>query len=149
MKASETKEPDWLEFARDELARGVEEVPGPEANPRILWYDSATSLKATSDEVPWCSAFACACMEAMGYESPQSAAARSWLKWGQVLDAPRIGCIVVFSRGASPTAGHVGFVVGETEHTLDVLGGNQGDRVSIATFLKDHVLGYRWPAGQM
>jgi uncharacterized protein (TIGR02594 family) len=134
----------WLDSAMKEV--GVHEIPGPKAEARIVWYDSFTTLKATSDEVPWCSAFACAMMEVNGIESPKSAAARSWLSWGEPLDGPKIGAVVVFSRGTNPAAGHVGFVKDvNADGTLQVLGGNQGDKVCVATFNTSHALGYRWP----
>ena len=56
------------------------------------------------------------------------------------------GCIAVFERKGG---GHVGFVVGTDERgRLMVLGGNQGDAVTIAPFDKSRVLGYRYPQGE-
>jgi hypothetical protein len=43
------------EIAKAEL--GTTEVPGTQNNPRILEYHATTTLKATTDEVPWCSSF--------------------------------------------------------------------------------------------
>ena len=134
----------WLDIAMEELGRGVNEVPGPEANPRIVEYHSITALKATSDEVPWCAAFACWCLEKAGVRSPRSARARDFLKWGQPSER-KIGAIVVLSRGADPRAGHVGFLYHDRSWEIVLLGGNQGDRVSTRKFLADTVLGYRWP----
>jgi len=45
--------------------------------------------------------------------------------------------------------GHVGFVAGADRNgNLLVLGGNQGDAVSINRFSRGRVLGYRWPANE-
>jgi hypothetical protein len=46
--------------------------------------------------------------------------------------------------------GHVGFVVGEdmARHALLLLGGNQGNAVSVAAFDRNRVVGYRWPAAE-
>ena len=51
--------------------------------------------------------------------------------------------VVVLRRGSSPVAGHVGFYAGSTGTVIHVLGGNQGDTVSIATFSLDDLLGLR------
>ena len=51
----------------------------------------------------------------------------------------------MFSRDGG---GHVGFAVGkDTAGRLLVLGGNQGNAVSIAAFDVARAIGYRWPAG--
>lgn len=134
--------PKWMEIAEKEL--GQHEVAGPQANPRIAEYHQQTSLKATSDEVPWCSSFANWVMIQAGLRGTYSAAARSWESWGDPLSKPKFGCIVVMKRGTGGQ-GHVGFYVGEGPDHVKVLGGNQGDQVSIANFNKQNVIGYRWP----
>lgn len=136
-------EPPWLRRARNEM--GVSEVMGEKHNARILEYHAETKLKATSDETPWCSAFACAMMEWSGVPSPKSAAARSWLTWGEAIDKPTLGCVVVLKRGTSETSGHVGFYVGEAPGFVQLLGGNQANTVSMASFPISMLLGYRLP----
>ena len=135
--------PRWLDIARGEL--GVHEIPGSQASERIIHYDDCTTLAATSDEVPLCSAFVNWCMKQAGIEGTHLANARSWLEWGRTLDAPQVGCVVIFSRGDNPAAGHVGFVVEVGQYFLKVLGGNQADSVRVSSFPLAHVLGYRWP----
>jgi uncharacterized protein (TIGR02594 family) len=142
--------PRWLEIAREELEAGVAEIAGPEANPSILAYHQATSLKATSDEVPWCSAFTSWCLERSFVTSTHSASARSYCQWGVSVSVvhPPEGAIVVLRRGEA-WQGHVGFYLpgaSQPNHIL-LLGGNQGDRVSVAEFPVDRVLSMRWPAG--
>lgn len=134
--------PKWMEVAEKEL--GEHEVAGSAANPRITEYHQQTSLKATSDEVPWCSSFVNWVMIQAGFRGTYSAAARSWESWGIPLKEPKFGCVVVLKRG-SGGQGHVGFYVGEGPDHVKVLGGNQGDQVSIANFNKDKVIAYRWP----
>ncbi len=80
-----------------------------------------------------------------GYKATGSLMARSYLSWGTTLDKPRKGAIVVFKRGAAP-AGHVGFVEDWTGNTIKCLGGNQSDAVTLATFSRASVLGFRWPS---
>jgi uncharacterized protein (TIGR02594 family) len=139
LKPVESSKP-WLDLARGEL--GQKEVQGGE-NPRIVEYHSVTTLKATEDEVPWCSAFVSWCLEKAWYKSTHSAWARSYESYGQRLADPRDGCIVVFDWGNG--SGHVGFVVGWTNTTVSVLGGNQSNSVCIATFNRGKVSGWRWP----
>jgi hypothetical protein len=75
-----------------------------------------------------------------------SLAARSYLTYGRKLDKPEPGCIVVFWRG-SPTSwqGHVAFFVGDAGAHVRVLGGNQSNAVTEASYPKSQVLGYRMP----
>lgn len=137
--------PAWLDVAEKEL--GVHELSGKEENSkRILEYASCTSLKAKDDETAWCSAFVNWCFTQVRITPTNSAAARSWLTWGETLKEPRVGCVVVLRRGAPPS-GHVGFVIGFDATTLSVLGGNQGDKVKISHYRRQDVLGYRWPKG--
>lgn len=83
-------------------------------------------------------------MDTVGHILPKNwMRARAWADWGIRLSAPVLGCIVVFERQGG---GHVGFVVGRTVRgDLVVLGGNQGNKVSISPFSRDRVLAYVWP----
>ncbi len=132
--------PPWLKIAWGELH--VREVLGPGNNPRIIEYDKRTKLRAKEDIIPWCAAFVCWCLEEAGLISPESAAARDFLKWGREILVPIEGCIVVLAR---PGGAHVGFYIGENSHHVTVLGGNQHDEVCEADFAHAHVLGYRMP----
>jgi uncharacterized protein (TIGR02594 family) len=134
-----------MEHAERELARGVRELPGVQHNTRILEYHDATSLRATNDEVPWCSSFVNWCLQHAGYEGTQSAVARSWLRWGEELDRPTYGCITVLSRPGNPWQGHVGFYTDHRHDAVLLLGGNQSNAVSIAAYDPSRVLSYRWP----
>ncbi|WP_232099079.1 TIGR02594 family protein [Aeromonas veronii] len=72
--------------------------------------------------------------------------ARSYASWGEKLEKPVAGCVVVFSRDGG---GHVGFVVGQDKAgNLLVLGGNQADAVNVKAFPRSRVTAYRWPAGE-
>jgi uncharacterized protein (TIGR02594 family) len=140
--AADAVEAPWLDLAR--AAIGVKEAPGAASNPTILQYYAAAGVPQQSDAVPWCAAFVGAELKAAGYKPSGSLMARSYLEWGKPLDKPRKGCIAVLKRGAPP-AGHVGFVESWTSHTIKLLGGNQGNAVSVASFSRASVLGYRWP----
>lgn len=151
-------EPPWLQAARDEARAGVLEIPGEEHHPRILAYHSTCTLKATSDEVPWCSAFVNWCFWSVGIvHRANSARARSWLNWGVKLnpDYPAFGCVAVLKRGGPgqpgpaviDAQGHVGFFVDRPTPTeVIVLGGNQSNQVCERTYPVERILGYRWAA---
>ena len=64
---------------------------------------------------------------------------------GARLETPRIGAVTVLARGDDPSAGHVAFFLGETADKLFLLGGNQGDAVTVAAYDKARLLGLRWP----
>ena len=128
------------EIARREI--GVKEVRDGE-NPRILEYHDCTDLNASEDEVPWCSAFMNWCQWHSGAEITRSAAARSWLKWGNPLDKPVEGCVTILSRPPNPTSGHVAFFVRQQGDMVLLLGGNQRDQVKESWFHASSVLGYR------
>lgn len=80
-----------------------------------------------------------------GYKGTNSAAARSWLKWGQTITEPTLGCVVIVERGNQAWQGHVGFYMGESKSTILVYGGNTSDSVGVASIPKNRVLGYRVP----
>src|SRR5690606_28825608 len=122
------------------------EVRGGADNPRIAaYFRDAGETTRHKDEVPWCAAFVGACLERAGISGSRSLMARSCLRWGAPLDDGRIGAVAVLSRGADPSAGHVGFLLGETASHVCLLGGNQGDAVTVAAFPKSRLLGLRWP----
>lgn len=135
-------EPLWLTEARNHL--GLKEVPGAKHNPTIVnWL---IKLKAwwRDDETPWCGTFVAHCYNACGIPLPKHwYRAMAWLNWG-VAVAPRLGALAVFERKGG---GHVGFLVGETATTYAVLGGNQGNAVSVMSLSKERLRGCRWPAG--
>lgn len=135
-------DPQWLAIARPLV--GLHEVKGAEHSPEILGMWRAIKRSGIQDdETPWCAAFAGACLERAGIRSSRFESAKSYLTWGVRLDGPVHGCIVVFSRDGG---GHVGFVVGmDKGGNLLVLGGNQGDAVTIKAFPTTRVTGYRWP----
>lgn len=137
--------PEWISLAKSKL--GQHELAGPsQNNPFIMECFKHTSYSnAPNDETPWCAAFVCWALENCDIESTKSAAAKSYLKWGMELDKPIHGCVVVITRSKDKSLFHVGFYVGEGLATIDILGGNQADSVSIKKFPKSNVVSYRWP----
>ncbi|OYW52118.1 MAG: hypothetical protein B7Y80_20575 [Hyphomicrobium sp. 32-62-53] len=139
-------EPPWLTLARSYL--GTKEVPGRGSNGTIDGFFRDAGYPGYRDETSWCAAFVGAVLARSGYPRLADLTARSGRYYGQKLDGPKIGCVVVFWR-ESPTSwkGHIGFVTGIDwdKKTLRVLGGNQNDAVTEATFAMSKVLAYRWP----
>lgn len=134
----------WVNIAKEFI--GLKEIKGEKDAPEIvkMWADIKNS-GIKDDETPWCAAFVGACLENAGIKSTRSGGSKSYLTWGDKLDEPIYGCIVVFSRNGG---GHVGFVVGKDQNgNIMVLGGNQSDAVNIKPFKKDRVVGYRYPSG--
>lgn len=96
--------------------------------------------------IPWCAAFANGILKSNGMKGTGSLAARSFLNYGTETKTPSKGDIVVLSRGNDQTKGHVGFYAGtDDKGNVLVLGGNQGNSVSIKSFSPQQVLGYRQP----
>ena len=101
----------------------------------------------------WCAAFVNAVLQESnivsltntGHRNPL--AARSWLEWGESVDTPRAGDIVIFPRGKNTWQGHVGFyvdsVIKNDKEYYRILGGNQNDSVSIVQYKASNALGIR------
>lgn len=140
-------QPAWLGAAWAEF--GVREGAGARDEARVVtYYREAGHGEVVHDEVPWCAAFAGAMLVRSGLKGTGSLMARSYLRWGEAIAEARLGAIAVLTRGSDPAAGHVGFVVGATAQHVYLLGGNQGDAVSVAAFEIGRLLGYRWPLSQ-
>lgn len=145
----------WLPIAVAEVGIRENANPGEHAQ-RILEYHRTTTLRASTDETPWCSSFVNWVMTQAGYRGTNSAAAKSWLSWGKALDAPREGAITVIkkkdaSRDAatgSASGYHVAFYISATATHVRLLGGNQNNRVKESSYPLSgyEIKGYRWPA---
>ena len=139
------QQPPWMPLAYAEL--GQHEIGGSRTNPKIAaYFRRAGHPEISDDETPWCAAFVGAMLEQSGIRGSRSLAARSYMNWGVEMGKPSFGAITVLSRGGDPSLGHVGFLVGSTSTTVTLLGGNQSDAVSTATFDRSRVLGFRLPS---
>lgn len=137
----------WLAVARALI--GTREVPGPKNNPTILdWAKkipvAILGMAYTADATPWCGLFVAHCFQSINITPAKIAVrAKAWETWGLSVQ-PCVGAVLVFTREGG---GHVGFYVGETDTHFLVLGGNQGDAVSIVKIAKDRMSACRWPGG--
>jgi len=133
---------------------GLKETFGKKHTPLIVAMAQLDAKWVEDDETPWCSAFVNFICFLIGVPRSRSLAARSWLLVGTSVplsDAQRGFDVVVLSRGKAPqpgasviaAPGHVGFYAGQTASTVELLGGNQGDGVTLASFPKDRILSIR------
>lgn len=139
--------PSW--FREAQRLMGLREISGPSSNSEILsWAKKLGGWIAgfyKDDDIPWCGLFVSHCL---GLTLPEEAlpgnplSALAWKSFGINLDIPRYGAVMVFSREGG---GHVGFYVSEDFDCYHVLGGNQGNSVSITRVLKSRRVACRWP----
>lgn len=135
-------EPQWVRLARADL--GLQEIPGKDTHPKIRQWLIDLGAWWRDDETAWCGVAAGHWIRSCGYRVPRSPwRARAWLDWGLEIDEPCIGAVAIYSRKGG---GHVNFLVGQTpDGRLLGIGGNQGNRVSIAAFDPARLIGLRWP----
>lgn len=138
-------EPKYLTYARSFI--GQREIGATNKAPFIFNMAKKLNVLWLYGQ-PWCGMFVADCLDKFKYPIPKHFyRAKAWLDYGTEIDEPCHGCIVIFDRKGG---GHVGFAVGkDNAGNLLVLGGNQGNAVSIAKFnIKDRKpVGYRLPQG--
>lgn len=113
------------------------------------WLKSDGKTLGDPTALPWCGdAVETAIKKALPKEPFPGAVgenpyfARNWQTFGRACGLV-YGCLAVFERG--PQSGHVGFLVGQDSDEVFVLGGNQGDSVSVVAIAKSRILATRWP----
>ena len=122
---------------------GTKELVGKASNPVILEWAKECGIAYIDDDVPWCGLFASVVTKRAGWEPVASPLwARNWANFGNKVSKPGLGDILVFERG---TGGHVGFYIAEDDTAYHVLGGNQGNMVSITRIAKDRLLSANRP----
>jgi uncharacterized protein (TIGR02594 family) len=137
--------PGWFLIAKGDI--GLREIAGAPTAPKIAAWLQSLGAWWRDDETPWCGVAVAGWMQSCGVSVPKHwYRAKGWLDWGVPLSRPELGAVVVFERAGG---GHVGLVAGSDRNgRLLVLGGNQGNAVSIAPFDISRVIGYRWPANR-
>ena len=133
---------------------GIKEVEGTASNPAILAMLKLDGDWPKDDSVPWCAAFVNYCAWLLRLPRSKSLRARSWLLIGESMElkyADRGFDVVVLKRGRGkqPGAnvieapGHVGLYSGHDDKNVWLLGGNQGDSVTVSGFPISRILGIR------
>lgn len=114
---------------------GITEKAGDQDNPEILAWAKELNIPAyIHDSIAWCGLFIAYVAKQAGkgvIKDPLWAA--NWSKWGTAQTVAMLGDVLLFRR---PGGNHVAIYVGEDDVSYHVLGGNQGDKVSITRILK-------------
>lgn len=124
---------------------GVAETVGSKHNPVIMGWSKETGLEKvyTADEIPWCGLFVSVIMHRAGRPVVNSPLwALSWNSFGVAVSEPMLGDLLTFTRKGG---GHVGIYVGEDSTAYHVLGGNQGNQVSVTRIAKSRLSAARRP----
>lgn len=125
---------------------GVTETVGSKNNPVIMGWAKELGLEKiyNADSIPWCGLYAAIIIHRAGRSVVDKPLwALNWNNFGVKVNQPMLGDILTFSRNGG---GHVGLYVGEDKVAYHVLGGNQGDKVSIVRIGKDRLSQARRPA---
>lgn len=125
---------------------GVTETVGPKHNPVIMGWAKEVGLDNVyrNDEIPWCGLYTAVVIHRAGRPVVKDPLwALNWSKFGVGVSEPMLGDILTFKR---PSGGHVGFYVGEDATAYHVLGGNQGNTVSVVRIAKARLHAARRPA---
>ena len=143
-------EPLWVTEARRWI--GEREVPGARSNPRLLTAIRRVGARVlgidyVNDDTAWCGAIMAVWLGTTLPAEPLpsiAVRAKSWETFGVALTAPALGAVMVFSRVGG---GHVAVYLGETATHWILLGGNQGNKVSIMARPKSQgdPTASRWP----
>ena len=125
---------------------GTLEKPGSDSNATILGWANEVGHGIENiykaDSIPWCGLVMGVIVMRAGYEPPKDFLwALNWGSWGQYVESPMLGDILVFTRKVNKKVigGHVGIYIGENKTHYYVLGGNQNDMHCIAKIPKSQL----------
>jgi uncharacterized protein (TIGR02594 family) len=136
----------------DNTAAMLTAIPNSESKDAVftIGLEALKWVGATSRQVGvpypslWCADFINFVLRRTGHATTNSRAAKSFLDYGKRIDSPRVGAIVVLSRGRN--GGHVGIVRGtDGAGNPIVISGNHGNKVWESKYPKNRVLGYVIP----
>ena len=139
----------WMIEAKRLLGMKIHEIPGAKDHAEIIkLFADAGHPEIKHEDAPWCAAFVGAVLHRSAITPSGSLMARSYCKWAEKLDAPVYGAICVKVRSGAPhdsPLGHVGFCLDFDKDHIIMIGGNQGDSVSIGSFKRSEFVAYRFP----
>jgi len=143
--------PRHLQIALDFI--GTTEVVGPGSNPKIISWARELNLLDIykDDDTAWCGLFFAICTKRAGRDLPTFTDKYDYLRalkyasiWLPVMRGGEgLGDVLIFQR---PSGGHIGLYVGESKQSYFVVGGNQGNKVSITEIAKERCVAIRRPA---
>ncbi len=129
---STENDPLHLAIAASYLGQSETEAANKSPFIRSIWQRFGASWLLGQ---PWCGGFVALCLDAAKLPYVKNYfRALAWVDYGGACVLPHLGCIAILERKGG---GHVAFVVGEifisgVLHYV-LLGGNQGDKVSLIT----------------
>lgn len=123
---------------------GTVETSGKADNPVILgWAKECGINHYFHDDIAWCGLTIAVIACRAGKPVPAKPLwAANWGSWGNKAIVAMLGDVLCFKR---PGGNHVALYIGEDNLTYHILGGNQGDRVSITRILKERCWAIRRP----
>ena len=145
----------WMTVAEKDMRDGIRGGVNDDVIKRYFLDTDFGAVGPTEAVPPWCGAFAAHCMKESGNPTvaasiPKGAAgAANWKNWGAELpvqsEIPR-GAVVVLSPGEGSEHGHVGFFLSfsSDKKKVNLLGGNQSNKVGETPFLASRIAGIRW-----
>jgi uncharacterized protein (TIGR02594 family) len=124
---------------------GLSEISGPKHEQTIIdMFAKVGHSWVKDDETAWCAAYTGATLIDAGLKATNKLNAKSYLDYGVKTEQPQPGDIVVFWRVKPDTVyGHVGIFMDFFNESIWVLSGNQNNKVSIETYPKSRLLGFR------
>lgn len=117
---------------------GVTETVGAKHNPIIMGWAKELGISwYTADEIAWCGLFMAIIMQRAD-RSPVANPLRAlaWNNFGNQVQKAELADVLTFTRKGG---GHVGLYTGEDRTHYHVLGGNQGNAVSIVRIVKSRL----------
>jgi uncharacterized protein (TIGR02594 family) len=134
------------------VLEGKKKVSNPTVQRYVAKALHKPEWKGSTISTPWCAYWVNAKLEYAGITGTVDGMARSFRKWGEVIDKNddtkwNVGDVAYMWRGRSDDGitGHVGFLVGWDRTYFYMIGGNQGDKVCIQRFPRSKLLGVRRP----
>lgn len=97
-------------------------------------------------KLPWCGDMVESCIAKVLPSEPLPSTpffAQNWKNFGRDVSSPIVGAIGVIKWSAS--SGHVGFVAGVDGSNVILLGGNQSNAITLASFPRSKFIAFRWP----
>lgn len=140
--------PPWLATAIASI--GIAEGPGDKIdNPVVLAMAKVCggniAKTYTHDSIAWCKMFVEYCLASNGLHGNDTLWALDSAKIGTKLAGAAFGAIACKKRTGG---GHTFIIAGKDKNgKLVGIGGNQGDRVSRATFNLSEIVSFNWPNG--
>lgn len=111
---------------------GTREFVGARHNPVILgWAKESGQPDCTSDETAWCGLFAGVCAHRAGWAARLKGNALWGCAIGQDGAPGRIARCWAMCSSSPAAGGHMALYVGEDPRQFHILGGNQGNEVTI------------------